>query len=195
MRNEIFCLPQVKTRPIIGRGDPVLQKEWNKIRKHAEIQFLECQQTYTNKWSLHYQNKAQNLVDNLRQEMSNEPHLVFQETEQAINTEANSVRSTEYCKLNGRWSNDLATHVARKHSVQLPTTQRPPRHNNNEESQHKKSGTTDPKRMYKKAQVKLGKDHKSDQHDKYISKVKAGRGQVDPEELTNALNAIISKRQ
>ncbi len=36
----------------------------------------------------------------------------------------------------------------------------------------------------------MGKERKPDHHDKYISKVKAGRGQVDPQELADALHFL-----
>ncbi len=126
MRDAIFCISQVKTRPIISGADPVLQADLNKIRKRAEKEFLDRQQAYCNKWSLHYQNNVKYLVDILMQEMSNEPDSLFLETEKAITTVANRVRSVEYSKLYGRWSHDLATHEAKKYGDQPPKTQRHP---------------------------------------------------------------------
>ncbi len=95
MRDVIFCIPQVKTRPIIWGSDKNVMQEWNEITRNTEKQFLACQQDYCQQMADKYKINVENAMSHLRKEMSRE---------QAITIVASWVRASEYSKRNARWA-------------------------------------------------------------------------------------------
>jgi len=182
---------QIKSRPIIGGMDKEFMQQWDQHRKTAEAQFLVLQQEYITRMASKTKNDADSLAKILEDKISDDT-AALQESKDAIATVANRVRASEYTKLNARWGQDLASHEARKFGVRKQTktkTQSKPAED--QEPQPGPSNKPDfTPRVYKKAKRSLTTKQQQN-HNKYLSKVKAGKGQVDPNALAKALTDLI----
>ncbi len=117
MCDVIFCLPQIKARPIIGVADKAFMEKWSSIKTKAEKDFLALQQEFVSNIHPHFTDLSETLATQLEKDMGPEK---YHEAEEAILTVATCIRAKEYTKLNGRWVYNLANHEASKYVSSHP---------------------------------------------------------------------------
>ncbi len=185
----IFCLSQIKTRPIIGAADKEFMEKWSSIKTKAEKGFMALKQDFAIHNHCHYSDLSKALATQLEKYMGAEK---YKDAEEAILTVANCIRAEEYTKLNGRWAYNLSNHEMSKYSVLPPKKKKDQGHSSDTTPKPGPSTGRDP-RVYKKAHRRISEDYRDEQHKKYLNKVKAGKGRDDATELAEALIGVINK--